>query len=131
MCLKTIEKTATSVMAELWGLTLGLRLARQHGVTCLLVELDSRTVLSMISSRRSHCLHLKPVLDEALSLIQQPDWTCSVSHIFCEANLCADIMADLGHLGGLQWTILDQAPPQLGFALQSDARECSFIILVR
>lgn len=61
--------SATSVLAELWGLTLGLRLARQLGVTRLLVELDSRTVCSMISAKRTHCLNLQPVLDEALSLI--------------------------------------------------------------
>lgn len=123
--------SATSVLAELWGLTLGLRLARQLGVTRLLVELDSRTVCSMISARRTHCLNLQPVLDEALSLIQQQDWNCSVRHIYREANSCADILANIGHSGSFQWTILQQAPAQINLALQADARGCYFVRIVQ
>lgn len=61
--------SATSVHAELWGLTLGLQLARQLGIQRLLVELDSKVVFTMVAVRRTHCAHLQPISDEALSSI--------------------------------------------------------------
>lgn len=92
--------SVTSVHAELWGLTLGLRMARSRGIQRLLVELDSKVVVCMLSSRSTHYAHLQPVLEEAVSLIHSQDWSCSVSHIFREANHCADI---LNCWGGTPW----------------------------
>lgn len=46
----------------------------------------------------------------------------TISHIYREANCCVDILADMGHLGGFQWTILQHAPFQLSLALDVDAR---------
>lgn len=74
--------SATVVLTKLWGLTLGLRLAHQLGIQCILVELDSKVVFTMISTKRTHCAYLQPVLDEALSLIQHQGWVCSMHHIF-------------------------------------------------
>lgn len=65
---------ATSVLAELWGLVLGLRLARCMGIASLRVELDSMVVVNMVVLWRSNCLLLRPLLDKALSLISSPDW---------------------------------------------------------
>lgn len=39
---------ATSVLVELWGLVLGLRLARCVGISLLRVEMDSKTVVNML-----------------------------------------------------------------------------------
>lgn len=94
--------SATLVHAELWGLTLGLRLARHLVVQRLLVELDSKVVLSMLLSRKTHQVHLQPLLDEAVTLLHSTDWLCTASHVYREANQCADILADLGHGGNLQ-----------------------------
>lgn len=41
-----------------------------------------------------------------------------------------DLLADMGHLGGFQWTVLDNAPPQLSLALEADSRGCSRLELV-
>lgn len=51
--------STSSLHAELWGLTFGLHLARRRGVQRLLVELDSKVVVSMLSSRMTHCAHLQ------------------------------------------------------------------------
>lgn len=122
---------ATSVLAELWGLTLGLRLARILGLKSLLVELDSKVVVTMMKMRRTHCARMQPFLDEALELLYAPDWFCTINHIYREANSCADILAGvLGHTGSFQWTMLDHAPSALNLALEADARGCGWFRLV-
>lgn len=66
----------------------------------LLVEVDSMVIASLISSQRTHCAHLQPLLDEAIALVQAQHWSCAVHHIYREANQCADILVGLGHNGG-------------------------------
>lgn len=117
----------TSVSAELWGLVLGLRLARSLGISSLLVELDSRVVVNMVQTRRTHCLHLQLLLEEAVDLVYHSDWECAVSHVFREANSCADVLAGLGYGGNFIWTVLGEGPSQLRLALAGDARGVSFI----
>lgn len=65
----------------------------------MLVEVDSKVVVNMIKSRSTQQAHLQPLLTEALALLDDAHWTCSVSHIFREANFCADGLAALGHSG--------------------------------
>lgn len=122
--------SASAVQAELWGLVLGLRLARSLGISSLFVELDSKVVVTMVHARRTHCAHLQPVLEEALASIHSSNWSCSIKHIFWEANSCADMLANLGHGGGFQWTVLDTAPPHLTLVLEIDARGFSWDRLV-
>lgn len=123
--------SSTSVMAELWGLVLGLRLARDVGISSLRIEMDSRVVVNMIILRRSQCLMFQPLLEEALDLVDDARWVCSIHHIYREANYCADILASLGHAGNFTWTLLDAAPPQLSLALAANARSVSTIRVVR
>lgn len=123
--------SASSVLAELWGLTHDLRMASSRGVQRLVVEVDSKIVTALLFARSTHCAHLQPVLEEALALIHDQQWNCSVHHIFREANQCADILAGLGHHGGFQVSILERAPNEINLALMADARGCFFVRLVR
>lgn len=59
-----------------------------------------------------------------MDLLQASDWSCSVQHVFREANACADMLADLGHHGGFHWTVLDTTPSHIRLALEADARGC-------
>lgn len=109
--------TATSVSAELWGLVHGLCLAKNLGIQSLLVELDSQVVINMIRMRRTICCYLKPLLDEALQHINDSNWHCSVSHVYREANSCADHLTNLGHQSGFLPTVLAAARSCLALAL--------------
>lgn len=102
--------SASVVLAELRGLTLGFHLARSMTIASILVELDSQVIVHMIRTWRTHCAHLQPLLAEALGLMEAQDWHCSISHIFREANFCADKLAELGHHGRFQWTVLENPP---------------------
>lgn len=120
----------TSVSAELWGLVLGLRMARSLGILSLLVELDSKGVVNMVQLRRTHCVHLQPLLEEACDLMYAADRSCSITHVFREANFCADILAGMGHGGSFPWTLLEERPHQLRLALATDARSVPFVRLL-
>lgn len=79
---------------------------------------------------RTHCAHLQPLLNEALGLMEAHDWTCSISHIFQEANFYADKLAELGHHGGFQWTVLENPSASLSLALATDLRGVTSLRLV-
>jgi len=51
----------------------------------------------MATMRHSHNLHIAPLSEEALGLIDLADWDCSVKYIFHEANRCAEKLANLAH----------------------------------
>lgn len=114
--------TASSVHAELWGITLGLCLAKDLGISSLIVELDSKVVVNMIGQRQTHCSHLRPLLSEVLALLDAEDWSYLINHVFHEANFCADTLAAMGHQGTFQWTILDNPPARLSLVLDADVR---------
>lgn len=119
--------TATSVLAELGGLVHGLKLAQSLHLQRIIVELDSEVVISMIRMRRSLSLYPKPLLDEALVLIDDTGWICSVNHTYREGNRSADCLANLGHYGPLSCTRLERVPPQLSLCLEEDVRGVLFL----
>lgn len=84
----------------------------------------------MVRLRHTPCSHLQPLLAEVVRLVEACDWNCSVSHIFREANFCADMLAELGHQGGFQWTLLDYKSTSLGLLLDADIRGFTSVRLV-
>lgn len=84
--------------------------------------MDSKVVVSMVEARRTHCCQLQPLLDEVILLLSSAEWTCSVTHIFREANACVDMLAGSGHQGSSQRSDVDCAPPWLRLALEADMR---------
>lgn len=83
--------------AELWGLRLGLNLARQLGLSWVIFELDLKVVVDMIHSGGSSLAYLNPLMQEITSLLRDPGWRVSVQHVYHEANRGADFLAKQGH----------------------------------
>ena len=71
--------------AELWGLFHGLSIAWLYGFRRVIVEVDSKCVLQLVSPS-------SPIINEHFSLIQaiqellRRDWFIQVKHIYWEAN---------------------------------------------
>lgn len=76
----------TLVIAELWGLVHGLRLACNLGINFFIVEMDSLTVVGMVKSRKSQNQNLLPLLQEALDLMNRYHGKCEIKHVYYEAN---------------------------------------------
>lgn len=45
---------------------------------------------------------LQPLLAEVIRLRHLPGWSTTVIHVYREANRCANLLANLGHLGSFQ-----------------------------
>lgn len=107
----------------MWGLLLGVRLARQLGLSWIVFELDSQVVVDTVRSGTTRLSYLNPLLQEILLLLQEPGWRVSVTHVFCEANRCADVLARRGlSASSFDFSVVDTVYPLLGIVLADDAR---------
>lgn len=84
----------------------------------------------MIALCRSNCQFLQPLIHKAVSLVNSQSWSCTIRHVFREANSCADVLAGLGHSSGFQCTRVELPLPQLCPVLSDDRRGVCFPRLV-
>lgn len=76
----------------------------------IIVELDSEVVVWILQKKMSNFLLLKPLLEEAIAMIDEANGKIVVNNVYHEANRSADFMANLGHSGNFSCSVL-HAPP--------------------
>lgn len=113
-----------AIWAELWGLLVGLRIARQRGYLAVIVEMDSKAVVHMINMHFYENSFLQSILHDIIRFIDMPHWTIHVDHIYREANRAADFLANQGHDSSFDVTTLDSFPPAMGLILFEDMYGC-------
>ena len=86
---------ATSVAAEFWALRDGLMLAAQLGINHLHVELDAQVVVNLVLSKKTINNSCVALLHDYRYLLEQFQHV-KVTHVFREANRCADNRARAG-----------------------------------
>lgn len=84
--------SCSSVMAELWGLVEGLKIAWSMGFKNVWMEMDSKVVVEMVRRGCASCRPYFALVNEARFLLQK-DWSVKVSHAYREANFVADWLA--------------------------------------
>jgi ribonuclease HI len=85
----------TNNVAEYQGLLLGLEAAQAHGASSLEVRLDSELIVRQLNGQyKVKSPHLKPLFDQAKSLLQAFD-SVNVVHVRREQNREADKLANL------------------------------------
>lgn len=90
---KYLGKTTNNV-AEYQGLLLGLKAARDQGAMSLEVRLDSELIVRQLNGQyKVKSPHLKPLYQEAVSLLQSFD-SVAVVHVRREQNRAADSLAN-------------------------------------
>ncbi|PNX90804.1 ethylene responsive transcription factor 1b [Trifolium pratense] len=82
-------------VAELWGVLEGLRLVRRLGFNKVELNIDSQAVVQAIKSNCSNSLVGGSLLKQIWRLLEI-DWEVEVSHVYREANKCADALANIG-----------------------------------
>ena len=112
---------ATSVAAEFWALRDGLMLAAQLGINHLHVELDAQVVVNLVLSKKAINNSCVALLNDCRYLLEQFQHV-KVTHVFREANKCADNLAKAGCSFPGNFVVLD-APPNEGLCsiLNADA----------
>ncbi|KAL5858823.1 hypothetical protein ACOSQ4_000119 [Xanthoceras sorbifolium] len=115
--------------AELWGLYEGLKFAWASGFKSIVVESDSRDVVSLVNT--GPCLnHPCFNLADACCSLLKANWACSIVHIFREANRLADVLAGMGHDLALGVHTLETIPPQAALIFEDDRRNLAMARLV-
>lgn len=114
-----------TVVAKLWGLWLGIKLARDLFLSSVIFELDSQVMVNMVHKGSTSIDPLMSLLESILSFLCLPNWSTFVVNTYQKANQCANFQANLGHASSLQWSLVDKAPPMLGLLLRNDVVGCS------
>ena len=105
---------ATSVIAELWDLRDGLKLAAQLGIGCLEVELDAKIIVEMLNNAESSNntnLKFSSLLYGCRFLIANATQV-RVTHIYKEMNQCADFLARKGCCLREDFVIFESSPSE-------------------
>ena len=111
----------SNIIAEFWALKDGLMLASQLGINQLLVELDAKVVVDLMLSSKSFNNSYSALLNDCRYLLRHFSQV-RISHVYREANRCADHLAKGGCNMIGTFVVLD-APnsDELCIKLESDA----------
>lgn len=85
----------SSIIAELWALRDGMQLADHMGIRQLEVELDAKVIVGLLNSNKNPNSTYAPLLSNCRYLLAKLPQV-RVSHVFREANKCADWLAKWG-----------------------------------
>jgi ribonuclease HI len=107
-------------VAELWGVLEGLRFVRRLGFSRVELNIDSQAVVQAIKSKCSHSLVGGSLLKQIWRLLEM-DWEVEVSHIYREANKCADALANIGCSLDYETLYYDVCPAQLSDLVATDS----------
>ena len=121
----------SSTMVELWALKDGLSLARQLDILNINIELDADVLVHLLTNPSSLNLMLEPLLNDWRNLIKAfPNYI--MTHIFREANKCADKLANMGATLSSDFLLLYEPPPVMANMLAFDKAElfCNRLVVV-
>jgi ribonuclease HI len=85
----------SAFIAELWGVFEGLKLAYMLGFKNVELEVDSDAVVGVIKRGCTMSYAGSTLLKRICQLLEK-DWSVEISHIYREANKCADALANIG-----------------------------------
>ncbi|KAK9990920.1 hypothetical protein SO802_025905 [Lithocarpus litseifolius] len=112
---------ASSFVAEFWALRDGLKLALGTGVQRLVVELDAKVVISLITSIGGSNKPYFPLLNDCRYLLRRFLQT-RVVHVFREGNRCANALARMGSNMDEEFLVFDNPPsPDVLYFVNTDA----------
>jgi ribonuclease HI len=119
----------TAYMAELWGVFEGLILAKRRGVTKLDLRIDSEVIVKSLQVRKNGsimgCTLMKKIY-KVLAEFQE----VRITHVFREANRCADMLANMGCFNTDNIIYFEYPPTEVIQIVDDDFRGVSFPRLV-
>ncbi|CAL8155362.1 unnamed protein product [Prunus armeniaca] len=81
--------------AELWGIFYGLKSAWDMGCSDVVLESDSAIAVHLLNKTVDALHPLATLLWGCQDYIKKY-WGCSIYHVYCECNMVADRLANLG-----------------------------------
>jgi ribonuclease HI len=119
----------TAYMAELWGIYEGLKLAKHRGTTRIEVRTDSQVIARSLKERRKGS-RMGCTLMQKIRRLLDGNWEVNILHVFREANICADMLANMGcdETNGIEF--FNNPPARVLQLVEDDIRGVSFPRLV-
>jgi L1 cell adhesion molecule like protein len=71
----------------------------------------------------------KSITDRVINMLQE-DWEVNISHVFREANRCADKLANMGSAGSTELVLYDYPPSEVALVAFDDFRGVSLPRLI-
>ena len=121
----------SNILAELWALNDGLLLAQQLDILNVNIELDADLLVHLLNNPSSHNLMLEALLNDCRNLIKTFP-SCTVTHIFREANRCADKLANVEATQAVNFLLLYEPSHVVADLLAFDKAElfCKRMVVV-
>ncbi|CAI0393094.1 unnamed protein product [Linum tenue] len=104
--------------AELAGIVQGLKLTWEAGVRKVILQTDSTTAKHLIEVATPHHRHYTSVAEIRRWLAR--DWQVHIVHVYREANVVADYLANLGHLCSVGSHVIAAPDAALSYWLYHD-----------
>lgn len=92
--------------AEIWAIFMGLQCAWDRGYRSVIIESDSLLAVTKIPGEVHRQDPFYTLITKCQQLLRL-NWNCNLTHIFREANYCADFLASLAMSFDFSITILD------------------------
>jgi ribonuclease HI len=101
--------SSSAVVAEAWGVLEGLRYVWNKGFRKVELNVDSLALVNIIKNRTCHSAVGGMIMKHIWRMMDR-DWEVEVSHIYREANKCADTLAKVGCNLDLELQIFEICP---------------------
>nr|POE46555.1 aluminum-activated malate transporter 10 [Quercus suber] len=112
----TSMRWANNIEAELWTVRDGLILCFQLQVQAVEIELDTKSVIHLLSNNEVSLANYAPIIDDCRNLLNLlPLW--KIQHCYKEANACANALARKAVSLHQEFCILDSPPVELSYLL--------------
>jgi len=110
----------TAIKAEIRAILRGLQLTRELGTIKLCVQVDSKAVVSMLTTTFNGHPEYGMLIQQCKYLLDWGGWEIKISHCFREANQVADKLAKMGVEGNLGVTRFCTPPIEVQEAMYAD-----------
>lgn len=118
-CFNKFLGHGNALLAELWGISLGLNLCISRGFSNVIAETDSLLAANLIADSSltpSHCLF--PLIESCRSGLNALH--INLTHVYREGNICTDSLAKRALLDMNHLAVFDVIPPYLLLAFGYD-----------
>jgi ribonuclease HI len=114
-------------MAELWGVFEGLILAKKRGVTKLELRVDSEVIVKSLQVRKNGSIMGCTLMKKMYKILENFQ-EVRIIHVFREANLCADMLANIScnNIGSINIVYFEHPPSKVTQIVDDDYMGVSF-----
>ena len=117
--------STNSMLAECWGIRDGLEIALSLKISQLEVEVDCEAIITLLTAVANPNHLLNSIISDCRSLLSQLRHV-KISHIYREANRCADALARMGGRLQSNFVTFANCPQKLAFVYDEDLKGICF-----